>query len=488
MEKARFMKLQVLVLIVFLGMMALLASHAIALFNVPFALRDQFKSAGEVSAGKVSVVDVEKRIVVVEVTETFKGETAGKTFRVVIEKPAEIMSKIAVQQPVVIFVSKKGGRQNLVNIADTWLLAQPVEKSNPPAYRATGEFAGKKCFPGRTIAVVRIASEIKAADGKSPLVDSYDEKVFTGGVKELTKVKLTKPTFLLAANVTGGKTSDLVVGAADGAHVASSDKGFSTLQDAMTGGTITAVGDVNGDGKPDLLVGKTLYLNDGGKFKPSTAKIDLPAETDLVAVTIADVTGDKKADVVALKTNGELLVFENPVAPDKPWIVKPAKPLWKDEKNPVLSAVMGDFGDDGLLHIVVLRESGITRYGISDEPAADFVRLTGDNFEIYNAAKPNWLAGGKLVSIDSNGDGKPDLLIISPTASLLLVNRGFGAYFANPDAGKELKGPAFPITAGTRLAGADLRGDKVEDLLILTEDGTLYGAANPPSKAPVEAK
>ena len=97
-------------------------------------------------------------------------------------------------------------------------------------------------------------------------------------------------------------------------------------------GTRAAFGDVNRDGKPDLLVGRTLFMNDGQRFtKAATPPLELPdgpaATATVVAESLIDINGDAKPDAVVLLADGQLLTFTNLGLPDQPWAKGPSRKL-----------------------------------------------------------------------------------------------------------------------------------------------------------------
>jgi hypothetical protein len=257
------------------------------------------------------------------------------------------------------------------------------------------------------------------------------------------------------------------------------------LSDAK--GARAAFGDFNRDGKPDLLIGRTLFVNDGQRFtKGTTPALDVPDGPAVVAESLIDINGDAKPDAVVLLADGRLLTFTNLGLPDQPWTKGTPRKL--TQAAPPLAAVFGDFGDNGKPHAIVVTPGGITRHPIDADAGsapADFERLTGERLASQKGfAEPLKDAGAAV--LDLNGDKRPDVIVVTDTGNLVLVNRGFGAFLIDPDAGRPLaaegdKPLPAKITPATAWAAADLAGDGTDDVLVLTEDGRLLSIDNPPA-------
>ncbi len=87
------------------------------------------------------------------------------------------------------------------------------------------------------------------------------------------------------------------------------------LVDVGTNPVAVAVGDVNGDGKPDFVVASSgsntvsVLVNRGtGTFAP---KVDYPTGVALNSVALGDVNGDGKPDLVVTHSSGSVSVLMN---------------------------------------------------------------------------------------------------------------------------------------------------------------------------------
>ncbi|MDB5301929.1 MAG: hypothetical protein JWO87_3592 [Phycisphaerales bacterium] len=461
-------------------------AHAVIKVDLPVSKR--FDVSKSVSIGKVTGVNAGQHVVEIATAQTLKGTAGPQQYRVQLTgKTADAIANVKVGQPVVLL---EDPALTVVHVADTWIRALPVANSQPPIWRAIQiDPTGRRDFPGTTAALVRVMEELKA--GKPTLLNAVDARPFLGGTKEVAKLPVTKPTFLLTVDVNGDKRPDLLVGTAEGVKLfLASGDGYTDATEkwGLSGaaGATAAAGDVSGDGKPALLIGKTLYINDGQKFSAAKAPLEVPDGVAIVAEALVDVTDDKKADAVLLLADGRLLTFENPGAPGQPWPKKQEKKLALSGPAP-LAAAFGDWSSNGKLSVLIATETAIALFPVNgDDPPADFERLTGDPL---TTVKPfgGGLKNPVFTALDINGDKRPDLLITAEGGVASLVNRGFGAFLADPDAGADLTAEhGLPVNLSTARARAaiDSREDGTQDLLVLADDGRLFLVTNPPGKKP----
>jgi len=472
------------------GAVLLSAGPAGAVIKLKLTIPKMYETARGVVVGTVTKVNADNRVIDVKVTATLKGDPVGEQVRIQIVTPADLIKQVAVDQPVVVLIAKaRGGPVNVLHLADTWLLAEQIADASPPAWRVVQTHNEQEPFPGRTAALVRALEELKA--GKSTLLNAIEQNVFRGGVKELGNLK-AKPTFFLAADVNGDGKAELLVGAADGVRLfAPSASGYEDVTQAwgLAGakGSWACFGDVNSDKTPDLLLGGALYLNDSKKFSPAKATFDI--KPDPLAVGVVAGKDGKTADIAALSKTGELTVFENPGSVDKPWAAKPARSLWKDEAGtkPPFAAFFGDWGDNGKPHVMVVRENGVTRYALDDDggPPADLKRLTGRALGDTSTKEAQGMTLLGAIPLDLDGSGRMDLLLITEKGGMALMNRGFGCYMVNPEASAAFRSHdqykcPFVLKPTCFLAASDTQDDKFDDVLVLTEDGSLFVVDNPP--------
>jgi hypothetical protein len=381
----------------------------------------------------------------------------------------------------------------IVHLADTWLLAQGVPDAAPPALNVVQAYDGARAFPGRTESLVRLLAAMKA--GRSPMEDKLDPECLAGKTREVANLGV-KPTFLETADVNGDTRPDLLVGTSDGVRLfLNSDKDYANATDAWglkdLKAARTAVGDANGDGLPDLLLGANLMVRQGDRFVRTEPVPDLPPDTGWLDSAVADVTGDRKADIVVLLTTGELIQLQNPGAAGKPW-TRVSRRLW-DSGKAAAARFSAGWDETAQLHAMVVRAEGVVRYAVAGDgiPATPFVQLTGTAWPPKFRADAGAPEAVQCAVLDCDGNGKPDLLLLGPGGGVTLLNRGFGAFYVDCTIHAALRpeGPKtqpFAIGPGTFLAGGQLQRGRIprQNLFVLTEDGRLYEVPNVPPQKP----
>ncbi len=252
-----------------------------------------------------------------------------------------------------------------------------------------------------------------------------------------------------------------------------------------------AVGDLNGDGDPDLAildyVTEQLVVGLGvgdGTFQSYAfyAPTSAPGE-DVHRLAFADLDADEKPDVVVGVHDGtvfpetaSLTLFfgtgDGSLA-GSPTVLPIDSALLNALITPIVSPVAGDFDGDGILDLAAV-------FGGGDDGAL-FIGTGGGSFAAgVPITYPNSASGrGPVGAQDLDGDGADELVYWQCSQSSSQLCR-FGV-LSGPDLGTVLYESAESRLAATELA--DMNGDGVLDVLMFPaglwpEIGVALGAAN----------
>ncbi len=181
-----------------------------------------------------------------------------------------------------------------------------------------------------------------------------------------------------------------------------------------------ALGDLNGDGKLDIAVtnqvgGVSVLLNDGKGALGPAATYGLASET--FSIAIGDLNGDGRLDVAAAYGLG-VAIFLNL---GKGVLAAPV--VYPAGQEP-FSIVVGDLNGDGWADVAVSDGSGKDVYVLRNKGKGAFAPAVG-----YTAGP----APTYMVGTDVDGDGKLDLAVEvlgQSVAFALLMNQGNGAFGA----------------------------------------------------------
>jgi hypothetical protein len=232
-----------------------------------------------------------------------------------------------------------------------------------------------------------------------------------------------------------------------------------------------AVGDFNGDGRPDLAVtsangyGVFVLINRmaPGSIVPLFGMQNFLTSSYSAGEGVGDINGDGRPDLaVTNKLSNTVSVLLNTTAPGAtaPSFAPPQ--TFGVGSAPVAVAV-GDLNGDGRNDLLVANESSVTLSVLLNATAAG---ATAPNF----AAQQTVATGSyptAVVAGDVNGDGRPDLAVSngnSNTVSVLLNTTAPGATIAS-----FAPGQTFATAGEPRgLAVADVNGDGRPDLAVTT--------------------
>jgi hypothetical protein len=322
-------------------------------------------------------------------------------------------------------------------------------------YLTTGDFNGD----GKQD--VAIAIGVGTAGQVSVFLGNGDGTLKTPAI---TSVAPSSPLGIAAADLNGDGKLDLLVpegySSQTYALLGKGDGTFSAPAPAANASGGIVVTDLNGDGKPDLVVGtdfvRTFLGNGDGTFTFKVAYLIVGATGDM---TVGDFNGDGKQDIAA--ANQVLLGNGDGTFKDSSAL----------HGLLVSAGAGGDFNGDGVPDMAVLT------YSIPAVNSGDSISiLIGDrkgNFSVtHTYALPEPVPScsiGCIATADVNGDGKLDLIVpgndpVTHNLTLeVLLGNGDGTF-----------GPSFLLspqalyTGGVQMALADLNGDHMVDVAVLT--------------------
>jgi len=237
---------------------------------------------------------------------------------------------------------------------------------------------------------------------------------------------------------------------------------------------LVAIGDLDGDGKPDLAVANS-YSNTVSIFRNTStsgsiaagsfgAKVDFATGIQPISVTIGDLDGDGKPDLaVANNSSTTVSVFRNTSTSGSIAASSFAAKVDFTTGNNPYSVAIGDLDGDGKPDLAVANFSSNTVSVFRNTSTSG--SIAAGSF----AAKVDFTAGNNPYSVaigDLDGDGKPDLAVANGSSNRVSVFRntsssgsiGAGSFAVKVDFATGIQ--PISVTIG------DMDGDGKPDLAV----------------------
>ncbi|HWO60730.1 MAG TPA: GH25 family lysozyme [Umezawaea sp.] len=258
---------------------------------------------------------------------------------------------------------------------------------------------------------------------------AHDSMVFNGSTAQLAALAGGTAGGVAAGDVTGDGRVELVARRPDGTLWMYRNSGSSTAP-YSTGTQVGSAwqdflwfltGDVDGDQRADVVAARTdgtlrLYLNNGNDSSPYSTGTQIGSTWQQFRdVTLGDVTGDGRADLVAARPDGTLWLYTNGGSDTAPYSTGAQIGLgWQ----PFDRVVLGDVDGDSRADIVATKPDGTlwlyTNGGNNTAPYSTGIQIG-----------VSWSQFDRVQAGDVTGDSRADIVATKPDGTLwLYVNGG----------------------------------------------------------------
>ena len=489
----------------------LAAATAQGVIKVDLDLKQFKRYSGSILSGKVTRIDIKSGRLEARMSPFGRAKLPDDyaTIQVDLGESPKHLATLAVGDPLALCVGRRRGA--MIHIGDRVCSAKRLGTDAPAVFKITEVREVWRTFPGPTANLLIALGDLYKAKGVYTDHNSVDHW-FVARYRKVVKLD-GRPQWLAAGDVSGDGVPDLLssVGGVIRMHLATAGGyekvGFKDATKAwgLTGakGERAGFGDANGDGKIDLLLGATLYVNNGARLTATPAISPLPKGTRLLAAGLGDANGDGKNDAILVSRTGRLFVFENGPTTST-WTPRKPRTLWTEQTgSPTLFGAIDRFGLSTNAFLMVVRPNTVMRYPIcpADGRAVDYPQLSGEvkgsiakslPIELAAATPISILMGDRTGAEPKRSTQRTSFFVMLPDAKkdFGLVNRGYGCFLTNgrtglfrrrrteghKSAGQKGKTLIVPVAA---TVGEFNYNDGQDEILFATEDGQVYLGDNP---------
>ena len=264
-----------------------------------------------------------------------------------------------------------------------------------------------------------------------------------------------------------GEPKELVVQFNQGTNGWSSPKRW-PVDDGLLDANALASGDLNGDGRTDLLLlGENyVYLLVQTTNHTLAEPEKVPYSGTVKAVQVLDIDGDGREDLLLVNWDSpnpfrfRLQNESGQLGPEIHFSLPPIRSYWPDDLD----------GDHKTEVVTVAQKSGRAQVSAFKRKAAELLSgaFKEGQFQVLPLARTSKARRG-MTWADIDGDGLPELLVAEPDSGQLTV------YFQGPDGA--LGAPkTFPTLTGVSdIAAADWDGNGRAEIFVLSADERQVG-------------